>query len=473
MQVRILILLSIFLHFLNALKAQSPTADSLLSLLKENQADTSRCLIFAQVSKAYRYSDPEKALEFAQRGLTIAKSIEFERGELLCLSMMAHAFKVTTNYPAALQLYVDILKKSEDKEEKLTIEILVSMGTIYSEIGDERNSLNSSFKAKELAEKIKDQKWLPSILLNIGDSYEKLDLLDSARIYTTTCYNIATKEKDQLLIGCALGNLGNIYSKMNEPDIASSYYRSAFSFNILTHDDESLSEFSLGMAKIFQSKNKKDSALYYSKRSMSIAQRAGFINNIIEAGNFLSAYYLLNKKTDSANKYLLATKNAIDSFYSQHKIFRSQAILYEENLRQQERTLLKKQFAKERKVNMQYGLVTIGIIIFIILYLLSIRTPLMNENIVRSLGLIGLLLIFEFINLFMHPRISKISNHSPIIMLLMMVTLAALLIPVHRWIEKYIDNKLVKKNKLYRLKHAKEILEEFDEDNIDNEPNNE
>jgi hypothetical protein len=51
-------------------------------------------------------------------------------------------------------------------------------------------------------------------LLNIGDYYEKSNLLDSARIYTQQANELALSIKDEPGIGWASMTLGNIYTKM-------------------------------------------------------------------------------------------------------------------------------------------------------------------------------------------------------------------------------------------------------------------
>jgi hypothetical protein len=61
------------------------------------------------------------------------------------------------------------------------------------------------------------------------------------------------------------------------------------------------------------------------------------------------------------------------------------------------------------------------------------------------MGLLGLLLLFEFISLFIHPHIADYTNHSPILMLLILVAIAALLVPAHHRLQKFVINKLAHK----------------------------
>jgi hypothetical protein len=85
-----------------------------------------------------------------------------------------------------------------------------------------------------------------------------------------------------------------------------------------------------------------------------------------------------------------------------------------------------------------------------------------NEGVIRFIGIIGLLVVFEFINLLIHPALERITNHSPVLMLLILVCIAALLIPLHHRLEKWVTHKFVEKNKRIRLAAAKRTIEKLE-----------
>ncbi|MEO8734044.1 MAG: hypothetical protein ABI373_06920, partial [Flavobacteriales bacterium] len=69
---------------------------------------------------------------------------------------------------------------------------------------------------------------------------------------------------------------------------------------------------------------------------------------------------------------------------------------------------------------------------------------------------------FEFLNLLLHPLLDKVTDHSPLLMLLAMVCIAGLLIPLHHRMEHFITNMLVSKNNRVRLEAAKRTIEELE-----------
>ena len=88
--------------------------------------------------------------------------------------------------------------------------------------------------------------------------------------------------------------------------------------------------------EVFKNTGSNDSALYYARKTLSLAKDLSFANNVIEASSILKDVYKQLNLTDSAFKYqemMLLTK---DSVYSQEKIKQMQNLSFNEQLRQQE-----------------------------------------------------------------------------------------------------------------------------------------
>ncbi|MBK7571129.1 MAG: hypothetical protein IPI10_05725 [Bacteroidetes bacterium] len=138
---------------------------------------------------------------------------------------------------------------------------------------------------------------------------------------------------------------------------------------------------------------------------------------------------------------------------------------FDENLRQQELAAQKILEEEHRIQNLQYASIVIGIFTFFILFALLSRSVMVNENIISFMGILGLLMVFEFINLLLHPFLEKVTNHSPVLMLLSLVAIASLLIPLHHRLEKFIKVRMTEKNKERRLAAAKKTIEELENEN--------
>ena len=78
------------------------------------------------------------------------------------------------------------------------------------------------------------------------------------------------------------------------------------------------------------------------------------------------------------------------------------------------------------------------------------------------LVILGLLAVFEFINLLIHPYLEQATNHIPVLMLIVLITIGALLIPVHHRLEKWMTHIMVEKNKKIRLEAARKTINQLE-----------
>ena len=168
---------------------------------------------------------------------------------------------------------------------------------------------------------------------------------------------------------------------------------------------------------------------------------------------------------DSTLKYAKVLKIANDSLTSSKVNQQILLMTFEEDLRQQELAVEKIKATEERKQNIQYALIALGIIVLVTLYLLLSRSFITNTKLIEFFGVIALLIVFEFLNLLLHPFLERITHHSPPLMLLALVCIAALIVPLHHKLEKWATAKLVEKNKQLRLAAAKKTIKELEKEN--------
>ena len=215
------------------------------------------------------------------------------------------------------------------------------------------------------------------------------------------------------------------------------------------------------MAEHFQRNNQTDSCVFYAKKAIETVSNTAFFYLSSKPAKLLSEIY---EKTncDSTLKYAKLIKTANDSLSSSKTNQQVLLMTFEEDLRQQELAAEKIKEQQQRKQNIQYALLALGIITFIIAFLLLSRKLISNTKLIQFLGVVALLLVFEFLNLLLHPFLERITHHSPALMLLALVCIAALLVPLHHKLEHWATTKLVEKNKQIRLAEAKKTIQELE-----------
>jgi hypothetical protein len=270
-------------------------------------------------------------------------------------------------------------------------------------------------------------------------------------------YNVAKRINYSRLIGTVLKGMGNIDLENNEYVIALEHYRLSVPYLIKGESYNTLSSSYLGFSKVFEKMEQKDSVLFYAKQSLNIAGEKGFVEELRNAARFLSFYYR-KFNADSAFFYQDISKAANDSLFGQQKQKQFQSLAFDEKLRQQEIASTELKAKEERSRNLQYAAIALGLITFVILFLLLSHSIIANQKLISFFGVVALLLVFEFINLYIHPYLSHATNDSPLLMLLVMVSIASLLVPLHHWMENWITHQLVEKNKKIRLAAAKKTI---------------
>jgi len=291
----------------------------------------------------------------------------------------------------------------------------------------------------------------------IGATYKDLNILDSARIFTQQAYDLARQINYPRVMGNSLVRMGEIHSKSGQNTLALEYYRLSIPPMIKAGAGAGLAQSFLAMARVFQKTGQLDSSLIYASQAMAITRKRGSLVRP-ELSTLLYSIHKSKGNVDSALFYLEMSKATTDSVSSKEKQQQLQSLVFEENLRQQDLALAELKVNQERNLNLQYAAILVALITFIILFVVLSRSIIVRQKFIEFFGILGLLALFEFINLFMHPHLADLTHHSPVLMLLIMVGIAALLIPAHHRLEKWITEIMVEKNKKIRLDAAKKTI---------------
>jgi tetratricopeptide (TPR) repeat protein len=444
---------------INYSDAQTGNPDSIKQLLHKDKGDSSRVLHLADLSYEYIASQPDTMMTLALQALEISRRIGFLKGEAESLNSVGNAYGAYGNYPKEMEAYLLALQINEKinnlhgKQRNLG-----NIGTIYEVQEDYRQALDYYFAAKRLGEQLNDKRRTSIDCINIASSYLSLKIFDSARLYAQQAYDMANSINYPRLIGSTLNTLGVIHFELGQNNSALEHYRLSIPYSIKARNYSRLSSTYLDMATLFEKVMQKDSAIFYAKQSLLMAKERGLTRETRDAGRFLTSYYRSINRADSAFFYLDLTKIANDSLFSMQKQRQLQSLAFDEKLRQQEIAAAAFKANEERTHNLQYAAIALGLVTFIILFFLLSHSIIANQKVISFLGILALLIVFEFLNLLLHPFLDRITHHQPIWMLVAMVCIAALLIPMHHKLEHWITHKMVEKNNKIRLAAAKKTI---------------
>ena len=462
-----LLILFYFLAGLQGTHAQAPGMDKLLQKISLEKNDKSRFyLAFSGLTVSE--TNPVLDMKNAEIILVHGQKTSDRVCQVLGLACLGYDYRAFGNTSRSLEYNLKakvVAEKSND--DRLIFPVYSGLASNYLDLGDFPKAIAYNRAALEKAARVEVNPLTIFAYLTMGEIYLAVNKTDSALICTQKAYELSMSTGIKDYLGGIYGQLGGIQVKLKNPTLALSYLKLSLEEGRKIKSPKYINIPYTAIAEYYLNAGQKDSAIAYAKKAIAAVQHSPFGTMVIKPAKLLTDIYR-NISIDSAFKYSEMYKTAKDSLFSIKAIQHTQLMTFEEDARQQELGVVKAKEEEQRKQNIQYALMALGIITFIILFLILSRSFIANTKLIEFFGVIALLIVFEFLNLSLHPILEKITHHTPVFMLLALVCIASLLVPMHHRIEKWATRKLVEKNKQVRLAAARKTIEELE--NVDNEP---
>lgn len=283
--------------------------DSLIALLEDPLADTTRIDVLGQLSTSLFGTDTDQSLVYGLEAKTIAEQIgDQERLALMLKNVgIAHYYKgdfvdVLEYWSASLAAY-----KQTDNPEGIA-NILSNIGAVYNTTGDHPKALEYFLEALKMAEKANDQKRKGTVLQNIGAAYSNKSEIELAKDYYGQALEIFKEIKYDRGIGMVQMNLTEAFTSANQLDEALKSAEEAR--NIFAEDnDPNLAEALTILSKIHLDLGAFSEAEKWANQSYNLALRTdnnpalqksatvlGQINN--KKGQYRSAIRFLKQSVE-------------------------------------------------------------------------------------------------------------------------------------------------------------------------------
>ena len=451
--------------------AQNKYVDSLKTVLASRTKPIERFDIINQIEWGCSISgNGETDSSYVMQMLDIALQLKSDSLKAISFDWIGDYFQTTNiDYSKALDFLLKGVPLAEKANDKFTL------SQLYSEIGNVYVALN--IPAEVLNYVKKEEETLPD--KNAPGYYVALRQMDycfgnyywliqkrpdSELHYMQAVNDINSFEKSPFWEALAVDGIGLAYGDLGDTILSETYIKKAIELAKLNNSYFTLCFFKTDLAEELIKRKKFEDAKEQAGQCFVICKQHKYYWQLKIAADQLKTIYDKQHKTDSAYYYLQIESAIKDSVFSQEKMNKVQAMAFSEQIRIKEEHAKKAEEQEQQKQNVQYALIAIGIISFIILFLLLSRSFITNTKMIQLLGVMALLIVFEFLNLLLHPFLERVTHHTPLLMLLALVCIAALLVPLHHRLEKWATHKLVEKNKQIRLAAAKKTIEKLEND---------
>jgi tetratricopeptide (TPR) repeat protein len=365
----------------------------------------------------------------------------------------------------ALEYYFKAIPLAEKANDKRRISSLYfDIALVYFVLQNNEEALKNIRKGGENLPALSSPMYkfmLVQYQRNLSKYYLLTGRYDSALHYAQALTETSTALKSLSFEYGALYLNGSTYAKMGDMEMADVYFKKANALTPLIQNSTGRLDFYEIYIRFLLNYKRTNEAYEQSKQLMAWGYQNNNNNVKLSAAGFMQQVFDSLHQTDSAYYYSKMKDNLNASIFSQDNINKTQALAFNDQLRIIEDNAKKVEQLEQRKENIQYALLALGIISFVMLFLLLSHRFITSTRAIEILGVIALLIVFEFLNLLLHPFLERITHHSPLIMLLTLVCIAALLVPLHHRLEKWAIHKLVEKNKAIRLAAARKTIQQL------------
>ncbi|MEP7165450.1 MAG: hypothetical protein ABI741_12195 [Ferruginibacter sp.] len=463
-----IIILFCFLASLQNSFAQDKYIDSLKNVLAQSAKPIDRFSIIVKIAEynlvlkggAQDSTVPIQLLQLAQ---------QLKNDSLLAISYnwagSYLAFAKGDN-TGALEYYFKAIPLSEKVRDKRRISSLYfDIALVYFVLQNNEEALKNIRKGGENLPDPSSPMYnfmLVQYQRNMSKYYLLSGRYDSALHYAQALTETSTTLKSLSFEYGALYLNGSTYGKMGDMEMADVYFKKAKEMTHLIQNSSGRLDFFEIYIRFLLSYKRINEVYEQAKQLMEWGNQNNNNNVKLSAAGFMQQVFDSLHQADSAYYYAKMKDNLNASIFSQDNINKTQALAFNEQLRIVEDNAKKTAEAQQRKENIQYALIALGIVTFLILFFMLSHSIIVNEKWISFFGILGLLIIFEFINLLIHPFLLRVTHHSPLLMLLALVAIASMLIPLHHRIEKWIKEKMTEKNKKIRLAAAKKTIEKLE-----------
>jgi serine phosphatase RsbU (regulator of sigma subunit)/Tfp pilus assembly protein PilF len=315
--------------------------DSLEAELPSALGDTNHVNLLHHLSNNLRYINPEKGVEYAQKGLELAKKLSFDDGLInsynnlginyLSISDYDNAlenfhnsieinnklgnktnvaklnmnigivYSYKSDYKKSLEYYNKALEIDYELKDSIGISIdLANIGLVYKWLSDNVKALESFYKSLEINEKIGRKKGIAVNHSNIGLIYRSQGKSKEAINSFIKAVQISEELDDKYGVAIDLSNIGNIYFDTKDYKNALKYFKESLEINKKLNNEKSIANNLSSIASVLTFQKKYNEAIELNNEALEIKRKLGNQMNVaLTLGNMGSLYYIMI--TDSSN----------------------------------------------------------------------------------------------------------------------------------------------------------------------------
>lgn len=295
----------------NFLGAQNRrTLDSLYALERTAGNDTTRANLLNAICQEYLLTEPEVALDYANKAFDLSNKLLFHRGRAYAYRNIALYHYSHNEFNKALDNHaksLDIFEKLNDKKGMLLS--YNSLGLIYYKQGYYPLAIKNYLNVLNILEEMGDKTAIADSYTNIAKIYYKDGNFTLALDYLQSSLKIQLEQSDKSGMCESYNNIGNIYYQKKNYQQALEYYQKAMKVEEEVRDERVMAECYNNLGNVYLQLNTLDFALEFQQRALKIQKKQ---NDEIATASTYNNLGLVYEKRGMLNDAINSHKHAIE-----------------------------------------------------------------------------------------------------------------------------------------------------------------
>jgi serine phosphatase RsbU (regulator of sigma subunit)/Tfp pilus assembly protein PilF len=305
---------------LSAKGDQAAIIDSLKIELSKTSAGKEKVIILIKMSAALGYNDPDLALSYAQRALSIAKGAKDEVGIMNSHLECGGSYYIKGVYDKAIRHFLDALKLAEKRKDFIKIVAAEnSLGLVYQSKDEHQKSVDHFKSALEISVKAGDSLEVSRMANNLGNTYHRMKDYDLALAYHLRSLKIREKTDRKGAISDCLNDIGTDYLAMGKTDLALDHFERCLAIKTEMGDKEGMSFSNGNLGVLYASLKDYDKGLAHLETCLALAKEIGAKDIQRETYEFLARIGAERNDFKSAYENLQQFNVIKDSMFNELK----------------------------------------------------------------------------------------------------------------------------------------------------------
>jgi signal transduction histidine kinase len=297
-----LLFLSMALARVPAAVGQTPTADSLRRLLREqSRPDTVYVHRLLALAQEVRVADIPQAMQLNQRALVLARRFRDTGSEAEALLALSNLHRRQTNYDLARRTAREAQRLFEQRADQRGLgRLWLQMSLIDLLQSRPVPALAAALKGLALTDKTGDLHTRTRLQITIGNTYASLGNYAEALPMLRGALQSARRLHDDLSVLQAVNGLGNSYQQLEKWPQAIRYHQWALRLSQQQGDVKGETSDEINLAEVYSRQGDQASALAHGLRARQLVRTHHDEYNLPSVELMLARAYLLSNQVDSA-----------------------------------------------------------------------------------------------------------------------------------------------------------------------------